>query len=142
MIWLLFTLSWMTIYVITTLQHQIKWTKLNWIMLNFMVIAQRSRMIFKYFFHNLCSRFKPILFPALSILMTLTSTLWPNCKSVLFMLELWISPSLPTPMSTKAPKWVTLVTFPVSLVPSLRLAISRIPSLNRGCISFSTRYYQ
>lgn len=122
------------------------WTLLWYCHLSFKVLFDSHHFLSWWpyrhpvYYSNLFSSLKLIRFPAFSILRTLTSTLWPSCNWVLFILEVWISPSLPTPMSTKAPKWVTLVTFPVNIVPSRRLAMSRIPSLNSGFSCLSVKF--
>ena len=79
----------------------------------------------------------PILFLAASTESTHTSTwspspkFWPGTRGGRILLT-WISPFWPTPMSTKAPKWVTFVTLPVSRVPGLRSEMDVIPFLNSG----------
>lgn len=88
--------------------------------------------------NNLIS-FNPILFRCISKLVTRTSTRSPSssmalprsrCRGIWLM---WISPSWPTPMSTKDPKCVTFITFPVSVVPVFKSAMDVSPALNRGC---------
>ncbi len=67
--------------------------------------------------------------------MTVTCTRWPTfTTSAGFLTKLseswltWTRPSWCTPMSTKAPKAVTLVTMPGSFMPGLRSSIFSTPS--------------
>ena len=83
-------------------------------------------------FYHLPWIFRPILFLFRSNETTLTDTLSPRLTLLFFILEVWISPFCPTPISTNAPKWVTLVIFPVKTVPILRELTSWTSFLNNG----------
>ncbi len=54
---------------------------------------------------------------------------WRRCRGIL---ERWISAAFSTPMSTKAPNDVVLVTRPVTVDPTLRSFILVMPCLNSG----------
>ena len=82
--------------------------------------------------HHLLWIFRPILFLFRSNETTLTDTLSPRLTLPFLILEVWISPFCPTPISTNAPKWVTLVIFPVNTVPILRELTSWTSFLNNG----------
>ena len=54
-------------------------------------------------------------------------------------LDTCTSAFLPTPMSTNAPKWVTLFTFPITSSPTWRSFMSLVPCLNRGLSKSETK---
>lgn len=62
---------------------------------------------------------KDILRRIISTEKTFTSILSPSCSLALWSRLCGIRPSMPTPISTKAPKWVTFCTRPVKIAESV-----------------------